>query len=96
MPVISGTCSWAKVHQPHYDQYNEDGVFSIDVTVDAKTQKKRVLDRNTMSEEMFYSILGKQMTDEEKQTRADFIIPTRSMVFARGKVKEIISNFVGS
>ena len=49
-----------------------------------------------MSEEMFYSILGKQMTDEEKQTRADFIIPTRSMVVARGKVKEIISNFVGS
>ncbi|MAZ71628.1 MAG: hypothetical protein CMC70_00640 [Flavobacteriaceae bacterium] len=39
MPVISGTCSWAKVHQPHYDQYNEDGVFSIDVTVDAKTKE---------------------------------------------------------
>ena len=31
------------------------------VTVDAKTQKKRVLDRNTMSEEMFNSILSKQI-----------------------------------
>ena len=70
--------------------------YVVVVTVDAKTQKKRVLARNTMSEEMFYSILGKQMTDEEKQTRADFIIPTKSMVFARVKVKEIISNFVGS
>ena len=80
-----------------FEKGNETIVdYVVVVTVDAKTQKKRVLDRNTMSEEMFYSILGKQMTDEEKQTRADFIISTRSMVFARGKVKEIISNFVGS
>ena len=40
MPVISGTAYWAKVHQPHYDQYNEQGIFSIDVTVDAKTKKQ--------------------------------------------------------
>mgnify|MGYP003139973305 FL=1 len=40
MPVISGTAYWAKVHQPHYDQYNEKGIFSIDVTVDAKTKKQ--------------------------------------------------------
>ena len=80
-----------------FEKGNETIVdYVVVVTVDAKTQKKRVLDRNTMSEEMFYSILGKQMTDEEKQTRADFIIPTRSMVVARGKVKEIISNFVRS
>ena len=40
MPVISGTAYWAKVHQPHYDQYNEQGIFSIDVTVDTKTKKQ--------------------------------------------------------
>lgn len=40
MPVISGTAYWAKVHQPHYDQYNEKGIFSIDVTVDAKAKKQ--------------------------------------------------------
>ena len=40
MPVISGTAYWAKVHQPHFDQYNEQGIFSIDVTVDAKTKKQ--------------------------------------------------------
>ena len=40
MPVISGTAYWAKVHQPHFDQYNELGIFSIDVTVDAKTKKQ--------------------------------------------------------
>ena len=40
MSKISGTAYWAKVHQPHYDQYNEKGIFSIDVTVDAKTKKQ--------------------------------------------------------
>ena len=40
MPVISGTAYWAKVHQTHFDQYNEQGIFSIDVTVDAKTKKQ--------------------------------------------------------
>ena len=40
MPVISGTAYWAKVHQPHFDQYNEQGIFSIDVTVDAKAKKQ--------------------------------------------------------
>ena len=40
MSKISGTAYWAKVHQPHYDQYNEQGIFSIDVTVDAKTKKQ--------------------------------------------------------
>jgi dephospho-CoA kinase len=80
-----------------FEKGNETIVdYVVVVTVDAKTQKKRVLDRNTMSEEMLDSILEKQMPDEEKRTRADFIIPTRSMVLARGKVKEIISNFVGS
>jgi dephospho-CoA kinase len=80
-----------------FEKGNETIVdYVVVVTVDAKTQKKRVLDRNTMSEEMLDSILEKQMPDEEKRTRADFIIPTRSIVLARGKVKEIISNFVGS
>jgi len=80
-----------------FEKGNETIVdYVVVVTVDAKTQKKRVLDRNTMSEEMFDSILEKQIPDEEKRTRADFIIPTRSIVLARGKVKEIISNFVGS
>ena len=40
MSKISGTAYWAKVHQPHFDQYNEQGIFSIDVTVDAKTKKQ--------------------------------------------------------
>ena len=40
MPVISGTAYWAKVHQPHFDQYNEQGIFTIDVKVDAKTKKQ--------------------------------------------------------
>lgn len=37
---ISGICHWAKVHQPHFDQYNEDGIFSIDVELTDATKKK--------------------------------------------------------
>ena len=40
MSKISGTAYWARVQEPHFDQFNEQGIFSIDVTVDAKTKKQ--------------------------------------------------------
>ena len=66
------------------------------VTVDLKTQRKRVLDRNTMSEEMFNSILSKQFSNKVKKERADFIISTKSIASAQDKVDKIIAKFVGS
>ena len=38
MPMISGISYWAKVHKPAVDDYNPDGIYSIDVAVDSKTE----------------------------------------------------------
>ena len=60
------------------------------VTVDYTTQKQRVLDRESMTEEMFMQILDKQISNEEKKRKADFIIPTETIAVAESKVQEII------
>ena len=60
------------------------------VTVDYTTQKQRVLDRESMTEEMFTQILDKQVSNEEKKRKADFIIPTETIEAAERKVQEII------
>ena len=60
------------------------------VAVDYATQKKRVLDRESMTEEMFMQILDKQISNEEKKRKADFIIPTETIEVAESKVQEII------
>jgi dephospho-CoA kinase len=46
------------------------------VTADADVQRKRVLEREGMSEERFLAILNKQTPDAEKRERADFVIDT--------------------
>lgn len=75
------------------NQTNVD--YIVVVTVDAKTQKKRVLDRNTMSEEMFNSILSKQISNKYKIEQADFIISTKTITKAQNEVDKIIAKFVG-
>ena len=69
--------------------------YIVVVTVDAKTQKKRVLDRNSMSEEMFNSILSKQISNKYKIEQADFIISTKTITKAQNEVDKIIAKFVG-
>ena len=65
------------------------------VTVDYTTQKQRVLDRESMTEEMFTQILDKQVSNEEKKRKADFIIPTETIEAAESKVQEIIARLEG-
>lgn len=60
------------------------------VYVDANTQKKRVMERGTMSEAQFQAILAKQMPSVDKCKRADFVIKTDTVENARAQVHSIV------
>lgn len=54
-------------------------------------QRQRVLSRPGMTEEKFQMILGRQMTDEEKRKKADFLIDTgRGIEDARTQVRAVL------
>jgi dephospho-CoA kinase len=58
-------------------------------------QRKRVLARGTMTAEQFEAILAKQMPNEEKCARADFVIETRTLEDARQQVQNIVKTIEG-
>lgn len=70
-----------------------DGVLVVSVHADI--QRKRVLERDTMTPEMFESILSRQMPDAEKRKRADFVIETRELEQTRADVKTLIAKLTG-
>jgi dephospho-CoA kinase len=62
------------------------------VSAPADVQRERVLIRPGMTEERLTAILAKQMPDEVKRTRADFIVDTsRGFDAAREQVREILA-----
>jgi len=63
---------------------------TVCVSVSAESQKKRVLERKTMSVELFEKILEKQMPDHEKRARSDFVIETNSLEDAQTSVDIIL------
>ncbi|RFP90822.1 dephospho-CoA kinase [Rhodobacteraceae bacterium 63075] len=65
-----------------------DGV--VVVSVDEATQRKRVLERGTMSEDQLEAIKAKQMPDAEKRKRADFIVTTDTLENAVAQVRTIV------
>jgi len=60
------------------------------VTAPSDVQRTRVLARPDMSEERFEAILAKQIPDEEKRARADFVINTDEGLDAAGMAVDVI------
>jgi dephospho-CoA kinase len=60
------------------------------VSVDAATQRARVLARGTMSEAQFEQILAKQMPIEEKCALSDYVIETDTLEHAKTQVEAIV------
>lgn len=64
-------------------------------TAPAEVQRQRVMERPGMTDEMFEAILGRQLPDAEKRTRADYIIETLTMDGARQAVRDILKEVRG-
>jgi len=66
------------------------------VSASAELQKQRVLARPGMTEEKFSAILARQVPDEEKRRRADFVIDTSvSLEETGGHVTALIAALKG-
>jgi dephospho-CoA kinase len=66
------------------------------VTVPPEVQRERVMARPGMTDEKFQAILARQVPDEEKRRRADFVIDTSlGMEPARQQVRTIVGQLRG-
>ena len=77
---------------------NAEGLVDVVVVVSTtpEVQKKRVLERPSMTEEKFLSILNKQMPDAEKREKADFVVDsTISVADAHRQIRDIIDKLDG-
>ena len=70
-----------------------DGILVV--SIDAQTQRARVMGRKGMTEEAFEMIMAKQMPDAQKRTRADFIIETKTLDHVRDEVHNLIEKLIG-
>ncbi len=62
------------------------------VTIDAEEQRRRVLDRGTMTQAQFEAIRAKQVPDDEKRALADYVIVTDTVEHARAQVQDVIAD----
>ncbi|WP_439122082.1 dephospho-CoA kinase [Marivita sp.] len=60
------------------------------VAVSPQLQEKRVLERGTMTREQFLAILEKQMPNDEKCKRSDFVIETDTLEHAKQQVHDVL------
>ena len=60
------------------------------VNIDPETQRERVRQRNTMTEEQFEQILNKQLPNDVKCSQSDFVIQTDNLDHAKEQVAHII------
>jgi|SRR6516162_4732605 dephospho-CoA kinase len=65
------------------------------VTTSSENQRERILARGTMTSEALDSILARQMPDEEKRGRADFIVDTsHGLDPVRERIRDILDQAV--
>lgn len=62
------------------------------VTVAPEIQRQRVLQRGSMTEGQFDTILAKQMPDAEKRARADYVIVTDTLDHAGQQVQAVMAD----
>ncbi|MEE4347350.1 MAG: dephospho-CoA kinase [Paracoccaceae bacterium] len=65
---------------------------TVCVSVDAETQRKRVMERGTMTADQFAAILAKQMPDADKRARADYVIITDTPEHAARQVRDVLAD----
>ena len=75
-----------------FETGSEKGMDAVAcVSVSPETQRNRVLARGTMTPDHLDSILAKQMPNDEKCARADFVIETDTLEHARRQVHDVVS-----
>jgi len=62
------------------------------VTVSRETQETRVLARGTMTDEDLARVLARQMPNEEKCARSNYVIETDTLEHARAQVQKIVED----
>lgn len=67
----------------------------IVVSAPAELQRARVLERPSMTEQQFETILANQVPDAEKRARADVVIDTTTLDTARRGVEAVLSKVEG-
>lgn len=65
--------------------------YVVCVSVSPELQEKRVLERGTMTRDQFLAIRAKQMPNDEKCARSDFVVTTETLEAARQQVHDILS-----
>ena len=65
------------------------------VTAPPEVQRIRVLARAGMTEDQFDVILAKQLPDEQKRQRADYVIKTTSLEHAKSQVQTVLEQIKG-
>ena len=64
---------------------------TVCVFVSEDEQRRRVLDRGTMTEDQFEAILAKQLPSAEKCARSDYAVETDTLDHAREQVTDIVA-----
>lgn len=61
------------------------------VSTQAEEQRRRVMERRGMTEDLFSLLLARQMPDEEKRARADVIIATDTLDETQAQVDQLLN-----